>query len=93
MGHLITVATCSLNQWALDFKGNVARILESIRVAKERGATLRIGPELEITRLNSVSSLSIDMAKIVGDTYLHSWEALGQILSSKEAKEILLDIG
>jgi NAD+ synthase (glutamine-hydrolysing) len=49
MGHLITVATCSLNQWALDFKGNLERILESIRIAKERGATLRIGPELEIT--------------------------------------------
>ncbi|KAG0342989.1 glutamine-dependent NAD(+) synthetase [Podila humilis] len=49
MGHLITVATCSLNQWALDFKGNLERTLKSIRIAKERGATLRIGPELEIT--------------------------------------------
>jgi predicted amidohydrolase len=25
------------------------RILQSIRIAKERGATLRVGPELEIT--------------------------------------------
>ena len=49
MGHLITVATCSLNQWALDFAGNLERILESIRIAKERGARLRVGPELEIT--------------------------------------------
>lgn len=49
MGHLITVATCSLNQWALDFEGNLERILESIRIAKEQGATLRVGPELEIT--------------------------------------------
>lgn len=49
MGHLITVATCSLNQWALDFKGNLERTLKSIRIAKQRGATLRIGPELEIT--------------------------------------------
>ena len=48
MGHLITVATCSLGQWALDFQGNLTRILESIRIAKERGATLRVGPELEI---------------------------------------------
>jgi len=47
MGHLITVATCSLNQWALDFEGNLERILESIRIAKE--AKLRVGPELEIT--------------------------------------------
>jgi NAD+ synthase (glutamine-hydrolysing) len=49
MGHLIIVATCSLNQWALDFEGNLERILESIRIAKEQGATLRVGPELEIT--------------------------------------------
>lgn len=46
---LITVATCSLNQWSLDFDGNLARILESIQIAKNRGAKLRIGPELEIT--------------------------------------------
>jgi NAD+ synthase (glutamine-hydrolysing) len=45
---LITVATCSLNQWALDWEGNRDRILESIRVAKSRGATIRTGPELEI---------------------------------------------
>lgn len=39
----------SLNQWALDFDGNLERILESIRIAKERGSKLRVGPELEIT--------------------------------------------
>ena len=42
----ITVATCSLNQWALDFDGNCARILESIAIAKKSGAMLRLGPEL-----------------------------------------------
>ena len=47
--HLIVVATCSLNQWALDFEGNLERILESIRIAKEKGAAIRVGPELEIT--------------------------------------------
>jgi NAD+ synthase (glutamine-hydrolysing) len=45
----VTVATCSLNQWALDFEGNLQRILESIRIAKEKGAKLRVGPELEVT--------------------------------------------
>lgn len=34
---------------ALDFKGNTERIIESCRIAKEKGATLRCGPELEIT--------------------------------------------
>lgn len=46
--RLVTVATCSLNQWSLDYEGNYERILKSIEVAKERGATLRVGPELEI---------------------------------------------
>ncbi|RDW87313.1 glutamine-dependent NAD(+) synthetase-like protein [Coleophoma crateriformis] len=49
MGHLTTLATCSLNQWALDFTGNKERIIESIKLAKEAGASLRIGPELEVT--------------------------------------------
>ncbi|KAG0244155.1 glutamine-dependent NAD(+) synthetase [Actinomortierella wolfii] len=87
MGHLITVATCSLNQWALDFKGNLARTLESIRIAKERGARLRIGPELEITGYGCADHF------LEGDTYLHSWEVLAQILTSKEAQDILLDVG
>jgi hypothetical protein len=65
---LITVATCSLNQHALDFDGtllpspspeelahrlqqtgNLDRILRSITGARDKGAKLRIGPELEIT--------------------------------------------
>ena len=45
----ITLATCALNQWALDFEGNYQRIKKSIIQAKEAGATLRVGPELEIT--------------------------------------------
>lgn len=80
-GGFITVATCTLNQHALDFggkspppslwfpvdirarahtrtptarhAGNLERILKSIKIAKERGATLRIGPELEITYASS----------------------------------------
>jgi NAD+ synthase (glutamine-hydrolysing) len=48
MGHLVTVATCNLNQWALDFEGNTRRIIESIQKAKQAGAGLRVGPELEI---------------------------------------------
>lgn len=43
-----TLATCSLNQWALDFEGNRQRIVASIREARARGASLRVGPELEI---------------------------------------------
>jgi NAD+ synthase (glutamine-hydrolysing) len=41
---LVTLATCNLNQWALDFDGNLERIKESIRIAKERRAKYRLGP-------------------------------------------------
>ncbi|KAL5612609.1 uncharacterized protein BROUX77_002765 [Berkeleyomyces rouxiae] len=44
----ITVAAATLPSVPLDFGGNKARILESIRVAKEKGALLRTGPELEV---------------------------------------------
>jgi hypothetical protein len=47
MGRIIVVATCSLNQWALDWEGNLARIKQSVRDAKARGVRLRVGPELE----------------------------------------------
>lgn len=87
MGHLITVATCNLNQWALDFEGNRDRILESIKIAKERGATLRVGPELEITGYGCLDHF------LENDTYLHAWEMYASILTNKETFGILLDIG
>jgi NAD+ synthase (glutamine-hydrolysing) len=48
----VTVATCSLAQWAMDFDGNLARIKRSIQLAKARGATYRLGPELEVKQKN-----------------------------------------
>lgn len=45
---LITLASCSLNQWALDFTGNLQRTKESFRISKEKGAKYRLGPELEL---------------------------------------------
>lgn len=44
--HLVTLSTCNLNQWALDFEGNTNRIVRSIHEAKNAGAKLRVGPEL-----------------------------------------------
>ena len=43
------LATCNLNQWALDFDGNLDRIVQSIKEAKLKGAKYRLGPELEIS--------------------------------------------
>ncbi|KAK0202995.1 hypothetical protein DFS33DRAFT_1344182 [Desarmillaria ectypa] len=87
MGHLITLATCSLNQWALDFQGNFERILSSIVIAKSRGATLRVGPELEIPGYGCLDHF------LEGDTVLHSWEVLAKILASEEVMGIVCDLG
>lgn len=87
MGHLITLATCSLNQWALDFQGNYERIMTSIALAKSRGATLRVGPELEIPGYGCLDHF------LEGDTVLHSWEVLAKILSSEETMGIVCDLG
>ncbi|MCJ1289338.1 glutamine-dependent NAD(+) synthetase [Xylographa carneopallida] len=86
MGHLTTLATCNLNQWALDFDGNQERIIESIRQAKAAGASLRVGPELEITGYGLLDHF------LEGDTFLHSWESLVEIIIHKECQDILLDM-
>lgn len=49
MSQNMIVASCSLNQWALDWEGNLARIKASIQEAKARGASLRVGSELEVS--------------------------------------------
>ena len=41
--RLITLATCNLDQWAMDFSGNLERVVESIKRAKELGAAYRVG--------------------------------------------------
>lgn len=87
MGRLITLATCSLNQWALDFEGNTKRIIESIQNAKAAGATLRVGPELEICGYGCLDHF------LENDLYLHCWEMLARILSDESCHDIVLDIG
>lgn len=47
--RLLKVAACNLNQWAMDFDCNMKNIKEFITRAKEAGAIIRLGPELEIT--------------------------------------------
>ncbi|KAF1911445.1 putative glutamine-dependent NAD(+) synthetase [Ampelomyces quisqualis] len=85
--RLITVATCSLNQWALDWEPNCERIKQSIRIAKARGASLRTGPELEITGYGCLDHfLEVDVIR-------HSWEMLASILLDESCHGILIDIG
>ncbi|KAL8315076.1 hypothetical protein RB593_008588 [Gaeumannomyces tritici] len=68
----ITVAAATLPSVPLDFVGNRDRILESIKIAKEKGATLRTGPELEIPGYGCLDH------HLESDTELHSWEVLAQ---------------
>ena len=84
---LTTLATCNLTQWALDFEGNLGRIIESIQIAKESGARYRLGPELEIPGYGCEDHF------LEGDTFLHSWECLAEILRNDLTTDILCDIG
>ena len=81
------IAVSTLNQWALDFDGNRDRIVESIRQAKEEGATYRLGPELEIPGYSCEDHFLED------DTTKHSYEVLAQILASGVTDGILCVIG
>ncbi|GCC25456.1 hypothetical protein chiPu_0003866 [Chiloscyllium punctatum] len=56
LGCKVTLATCALNQWVLDFEGNLKRILKSIEIAKSKGARYRLGPELEICKQTYIQS-------------------------------------
>lgn len=83
----ITVAAATLPSVPLDFRGNRDRILESIRIAKSKGATLRTGPELEIPGYGCLDH------HLEGDTFLHSWEVLAEIIADPVCKDMLIDLG
>jgi NAD+ synthase (glutamine-hydrolysing) len=85
--RLVTLATCNLNQWALDFEGNLARITASIRQAKALGARYRLGPELEITGYGCEDHF------LEADTLRHAWEALAHLLDGDLTDDILCDVG
>lgn len=87
MADLVTLATCNLNQWALDFEGNRDRIIESIQIAKKQGAKFRTGPELEVCGYGCLDHY------LEADTFLHSWEMLADILRNKDCHDIVIDIG
>ena len=98
--RLVTLATCNLAQWALDFSGNCERIIRSIEIAKQAGynrfakttikfisASYRIGPELEITGYGCEDHFGEE------DTYFHSWQVLAKIIKSGATQDIICDIG
>ena len=82
-----SISATSLNQSALDFKGNLKRILESIQRAKENGSCIRSGPELEITGYGCNDHF------LETDTIEHSWQILNEILFHLDSQGILIDVG
>ncbi|VDN28936.1 unnamed protein product, partial [Gongylonema pulchrum] len=85
----VCAAVCTLNQWSLDFTGNLKRILKStaysladdrnlgitgIAIAYKRGARIRVGAELEI------SGYMCQDHFFELDTEFHSWEVLAEIV-------------
>ncbi|XP_040266065.1 glutamine-dependent NAD(+) synthetase [Bufo bufo] len=87
MGRKVTLATCSLNQWALDFDGNLQRILQSIKIAKEKSARYRLGPELEICGYGCSDHF------FESDTILHSFQVLAKLLESPITTDLICDVG
>ncbi|CAK6449854.1 unnamed protein product [Pipistrellus nathusii] len=87
MGRKVTVATCALNQWALDFEGNLHRILKSIEIAKQKGARYRLGPELEICGYGCWDHY------YESDTLLHSLQVLAALLEAPVTQDIICDVG
>ncbi|CAM9104348.1 unnamed protein product [Ectocarpus fasciculatus] len=84
---LVTVAACNLDQWALDFDGNLERVLRSIRQAKAMGARYRLGPELELCGYGCEDHF------LEHDTFLHCDQSLAALLSCDATDDILCDIG
>lgn len=87
LGRKVTLATCALNQWALDFEGNLQRILKSIEIAKSKGARYRLGPELEICGYGCADHY------LESDTVLHSFQMLAELLTSPTTEDIICDVG
>ncbi|CAG9462919.1 unnamed protein product [Pedinophyceae sp. YPF-701] len=85
--RVVHLATCNLAQWAMDFEGNLARIVESIRVAREAGAAYRVGPELEIPGYGCEDHF------FEHDTVEHSWEVVCEIIKGGHTNGIVVDVG
>jgi len=85
--RLAKVATCNLNQWAMDFKGNLQRVMASIAEAKAQDCRFRTGPELELTGYGCEDHF------LEIDTYHHAWRSLAELLKGDITHGILCDIG
>ena len=85
--YVVRVSTCSLNQWALDFEGNYARVSASIARAKASGSRFRTGPELELTGYGCEDHF------YESDTQFHAWGSLSRLIQDGSSDGFLIDVG
>ncbi|KAG8522567.1 LOW QUALITY PROTEIN: Glutamine-dependent NAD(+) synthetase, partial [Galemys pyrenaicus] len=93
MGRKVTVATCALNQWALDFEGNLQRILKSESAGGGWGWGLARGRGIEIAKHKGASGYGCWDHYYESDTLLHSLQALAALLDSPVTRDIICDVG
>lgn len=88
MSRVAIVSTCAMKQRAMDFPGNLERIVESVRKAKEMGSKYRSGSELEITGYGCGDHF------LEADTQRHAWEAVAELLQHEVCSSgIMVDVG
>lgn len=87
MPQLITIASCALDQWALDLDGNADRIKQAVRTAKSGGVKLCITPEL------SIPSYGLLDHWLETDQYDLYFEVLQSFLSDSSCHGIIIDVG
>lgn len=96
---LLTLATCSLNQWAMDFEGNYRRVKQSILISKQMGASYRLGPELELWYAYQVwfnklfSGYGCNDHFYELDTETHCWEILAKLITDQSLFGLICDVG
>jgi hypothetical protein len=89
--RLVTVATCSLAQWALDFEGNLERIKESIRQARSQGSVYSLSspspsllaPLCSACAAGPCFSLAHSLTRSLADCAVLAGRATGSGLSSR----------
>lgn len=85
--RLARVCCCTLDQWSMDFAGNLRRIRKSLLEAKEGKARYRLGSELELCGYGCEDHF------LEQDTETHAWEVLAQIIVEGLTDDMLCDFG
>ncbi|GMR47722.1 hypothetical protein PMAYCL1PPCAC_17917, partial [Pristionchus mayeri] len=82
------LAVCTLNNWALDFTGNLERIIKTCHESFTQGARLRLGPELEVPGYGCADHF------FERDTEIHSWQCLKKLTEeSRKWPELVIVTG